>query len=132
MKLNEKIKLERTRQGLSQLKLGELLNVTQQAVAKWEKGVAEPDSENLVAMAKLFDVSIDYLLGRNEITAEEYAAGARAAVKKSLTPIEDDMLYAFRKVGEKLGEKGQRALIDVAEGMAGIKLTKVKRNADET
>ncbi|MGN0804559.1 MAG: helix-turn-helix domain-containing protein [Candidatus Coproplasma sp.] len=121
MKLNEKIKLERTRHNFSQLKLGEFLHVTQQAVAKWEKGIAEPDSENLIAMAQLFNVSTDYLLGCNNITDEEYAAGARATVRKNLTPIEDDMLYAFREVGKKLGEKGQQALIDVAEGMAGIK-----------
>lgn len=66
---------------------------------------------------------IEKALGINvySITAEEYAAGARATKKISITPIEDDMLYAFREVGKKLGEKGQRALIDVAETMAGIK-----------
>lgn len=116
MNLNEKIKQERTRKGLSQLKLGELLNVTQQAVAKWEKGTAEPDSENLVAMAKLFKVSTDYLLGA-DITAEEYAAGARATVKESITPLEDDLLYAFRQVGKLRGEAAQRAIVEMIEKM---------------
>ncbi|MGN0804990.1 MAG: helix-turn-helix domain-containing protein [Candidatus Coproplasma sp.] len=60
-------------------------------------------------------------INQNNITQEEYMAGARETIKKSITPLEDDMLYAFREVGKKLGEKGQRALIDVAETMAGIK-----------
>ncbi len=121
MNLSEKIKLERTRQGYSQLKLGEILNVTQQAVAKWEKGVAEPDSENLVAMSKLFNVSTDYLLGRNDFTPEERAAGLSHTRKEEITVLEEEMLFAFRAVGKKQGERGQRALIDVANGMAGIK-----------
>lgn len=66
--------------------------------------------------------SIEKALGINlYIDSQEREAGARATVKKSLTPIEDDMLYAFREVGKKLGEKGQRSLIEVAESMAGIK-----------
>lgn len=123
MKLYEKIKLERTRKNLSQLKLGEILNVSQQAVAKWEKGLSEPDSENLIALSKLFNVSTDYLLGRDELSPEERAQGVRETKKISISPIEDDMLYVFREVGKTLGEKGQRALIDVAESMAGIKDT---------
>lgn len=121
MNLSEKIKLERTRQGYSQLKLGEILNVTQQAVAKWEKGVAEPDSENLVAMSKLFNVSTDYLLGRNDFTPEERAAGARETIKKSITPIEDDMLYVFRQIGKHFGEQAQRDYITVGENMLKLK-----------
>lgn len=119
MNLSEKIKLERTRQGYSQLKLGEILNVTQQAVAKWEKGIAEPDNENLVAMSKLFNVSTDYLLGRDSFTPAERAAGMSHTRKEEITVLEEEMLYAFRAVGKKQGERGQRALIDVANGMTG-------------
>lgn len=57
----------------------------------------------------------------SQFTPEERAAGLSATRKESITPLEEDMLFAFRAVGKKLGEKGQRALIDVAEGMAGIK-----------
>ncbi len=64
MGLGERIKAERTKNNYSQASLGRLLGVTQQAVGKWEKGSAEPDSSALSRMADLFDVSIDYLLGR--------------------------------------------------------------------
>lgn len=56
-----------------------------------------------------------------ELTDEERTAGFTDKRKVTITPIEDEMLYAFREVGKKQGEKGQRALIDVAENMAGIK-----------
>lgn len=66
---------------------------------------------------------IEKALGINVVhfTAEERAAGLSETRRENITPLEDDMLYAFRAVGKKLGEKGQRTLIDVAEGMAGIK-----------
>lgn len=62
MLLNERIKAERQKLKISQLKLGELLSVSQQAVGKWEKGIAEPDSHNLVRLADLFNISVDTLL----------------------------------------------------------------------
>ena len=117
MTLSETIKTERLKKGLSQAKLGEILNVSQQAVAKWEKAIAEPDSTALKTMANLFEISLDYLLGHNEITPEERAAGASETKKISITPIEDEMLYLFREIGHKHGADAQRALITVAEKM---------------
>lgn len=106
--------------GLSQKQVAEKLNISQQTYSDYENDKTEPTMDMLIRLANLFGVSIDELLDR-DITAEEYAAGVRTTIKKSITPIEDDMLYAFREVGKKLGEKGQRALIEVAETMAGIK-----------
>lgn len=65
--LGDKIKTERMKIGISQAKLGEMLSVTQQAVGKWEKNIAEPDSNVLNELATLFNVSTDYLLSREEI-----------------------------------------------------------------
>ena len=106
--------------GFSQKQIADKLNISQQTYSDYENDKTEPTIDMLIQLANLFEVSIDELLDR-EITEEEYAAGARSTIKKSITPLEDDMLYAFREVGKKLGEKGQQALIDVAETMAGIK-----------
>lgn len=56
-------------------------------------------------------------LSSEAITAEEFASGMRATKKASITPIEEDMLDVFRKIGEKDGEERQRLLISMAEGM---------------
>ncbi|UZQ85079.1 helix-turn-helix domain-containing protein [Thermoclostridium stercorarium] len=65
--LSERIKELRNEKGISQSALANHLGLTQQAIAKWEKGIAEPDSEMLKKIATFFDVSVDYLLGRTDI-----------------------------------------------------------------
>ena len=61
VKVNEKIVSLRKKKGLSQQDLAEALNVSRQAVSRWETGVTIPSSENLKCIGKLFDVSIDFL-----------------------------------------------------------------------
>ena len=53
----------RTRQGLSQEELAEKVFVTRQAVSRWENGDTTPNTETLKLLSKLFDVSINTLLG---------------------------------------------------------------------
>ena len=55
----------RKERGLSQFELARQLNIDQTTVSKWEKGKALPDSRMLLRLSKLFDVSIDYLLGNS-------------------------------------------------------------------
>ena len=52
----------RKKANLTQSELGEKLNVTPQAVSKWENGLSEPDVETFKKMSELFSVSLDYLL----------------------------------------------------------------------
>lgn len=49
---------------MSQRQLAAVVNLTQQAVGKWESGIAEPDIDALGKMAEYFGCSVDYLLGR--------------------------------------------------------------------
>lgn len=56
------IAAHRQRLSLSQQGLAALMNVTHQAVSKWEKGLALPDTETLLALAKLFGTSMEALL----------------------------------------------------------------------
>lgn len=62
----EKIKRLRTEQHLSQKELAEKLEVSRQAIAKWETNRGIPDIENLKRIAQVFDVSIDYLVNDEE------------------------------------------------------------------
>lgn len=62
MTFAEKLKNSRKSVGLSQEQLAEKLCVSRQAVTKWESGRGIPDIENIKAISKLLDVSIDYLL----------------------------------------------------------------------
>ncbi len=60
-----RIKSLRQKKGLSQQELAKLLFVNQTAVSQWERGVTNPSTDTAIALASLFDVSVDYLLGRN-------------------------------------------------------------------
>lgn len=63
-----RIKELRKLNGYTQSKLAIILNVTQANLSGWELGKWEPDSKALAKMADLFNVSVDYLLGRDTRT----------------------------------------------------------------
>lgn len=52
----------RKERGLSQEDLADQLGISRQAVSKWERAEASPDTDNLICLAKLYNVSLDYLL----------------------------------------------------------------------
>lgn len=62
MKLEEKITLHRKRNGWSQEELAFRLDVSRQAVSKWEMGSSVPDLDKIIRMSDLFGVTTDYLL----------------------------------------------------------------------
>ncbi|MCD7772278.1 MAG: helix-turn-helix domain-containing protein [Oscillospiraceae bacterium] len=66
MALSEKLYALRKKSGLSQEQLAEELNVSRQAISKWESGNSIPESDKLVAISNYFNVSLDYLLKDDE------------------------------------------------------------------
>jgi len=62
MKFHEKLYELRKTGGLTQNELAEKLNVSRQAISRWELGTATPDVENLIAISDLFGVTLDELL----------------------------------------------------------------------
>ena len=68
--LNERIKKLRKKKGLTQLELAEKVHVTDKAVSKWETCEGNPEITILIELAKLFEVSLDYLLTGKESEKE--------------------------------------------------------------
>ena len=62
VKLGEKIQRLRKEKGISQEELAAQLSVSRQAVSKWELGESMPDTENVVRLSNLFEVTTDFLL----------------------------------------------------------------------
>lgn len=71
MKLCEKLYELRRAAGLSQEELAERLNVSRQAVSKWENGAAQPELSKLVELSRLYGVSVDVLLSLEEAEKAE-------------------------------------------------------------
>jgi transcriptional regulator with XRE-family HTH domain len=63
MTLGEHIQELRKERNLSQESLADKLNVSRQAVSKWETGLSNPDTKNLLLLAELFEISVDELVG---------------------------------------------------------------------
>lgn len=70
----------RTRSGYSQEALAEKVNVSRQAISKWELGLTLPDTDKIVALSKVFDVTIDYLL-KDEIKVNKDESLDRLVLK---------------------------------------------------
>lgn len=62
VEIAERLAARRKEAGLSQEGLAEKLGVSRQAVSKWERSESSPDTDNLIALAKLYGVSLDDLL----------------------------------------------------------------------
>lgn len=70
MTLPEKLTFLRKQNGLTQIELAEKLNVSRQAISKWEVGTAVPGIDSLKALGKLYGVTIDSLV--NDDTPPSY------------------------------------------------------------
>lgn len=99
------IKMYRKRAGYSQREVAEALHVTQGAVSSWEAGRWEPDKGNLAAMADMFGVSVDALIGRQ--TQIEPAPWKQIEVKPELVaedevmiPVVASLRCGFNSAGE--------------------------------
>ena len=64
--LNENIKKLRVARGLNQVEFAKILGVSKQCVSNWENDNVMPSIEMLVKIADFFNVTTDYVLGRNE------------------------------------------------------------------
>ena len=71
MEFAERLKILRKQEKLTQVQIAEKLEISQQAYAAWERGVKKPTQENLVKIAQVLNVSVDYLVGNSEEKIDE-------------------------------------------------------------
>ncbi len=90
MKLTEKIIRLRKENGWSQEDFAEKMDVSRQAISRWENGAAQPDAQNVLQISKLFGVTTDYLLN------DDYESDRDIPVVKSATE-ETESLFLKKK-----------------------------------
>lgn len=71
MGFSERLKESRKQARLTQVEIAEVLGISQPAYASWERGTKKPTQENLVKIAQILNVSVDYLVGNSEEKADE-------------------------------------------------------------
>ena len=101
----------RKKYGYSQEELADKLGLSRQAVSKWERAEASPDTDNLICLAKLYGVSLDELLATDEdietIVEEQVKDDSKKEESKEEAQddhaeIKDDKVVLFSKNGEKV------------------------------
>ena len=85
------MRLLREEKGISQQKLADMLNISQQAIFKYEKTSNEPDIDTLIKLADIFEVTVDYLIGNTEIREKNVKQNA-----VMLTESEIEHLHLWR------------------------------------
>ena len=95
----------RKRRHWSQDELAEKLAVTRQAVSRWENGETVPNTDTLKLMAQIFEVSVDYLLGREG--RPEPSAGRAVTF--------DDFTYAMQNETRDLTDMDKQILLSMAK-----------------
>ena len=71
MEFSERLKELRKQAGLTQVELAGKLGIVQSSYADWERGKKKPTQANLVRIAQILNVSVDYLVGNSEEKTDE-------------------------------------------------------------
>ena len=88
MGLGEKLSLLRKQRGMTQMELAEALDVSRQAVSRWEQGVSEPSTENLIKIGQLLGVPVDALVNGDAQSPPEADTQAAEAKPEAAAPEE--------------------------------------------
>ena len=102
MTFGQKLQGLRQRAGMSQDALAEQMNVSRQAVSRWERDETMPDTDKVVALADLFDVTTDYLL-RQQVQTHTPPRRETHATEPEKGDWTDKLAYLARTKGYLLG-----------------------------
>ena len=91
MTIGEKIQTLRKQYGMSQDQLADALNLSRQAVSKWENNESQPDIENLIEISNVFNVSTDYLI-------KDGYTSAITTTTRSTRKAENDTLFRASRI----------------------------------
>ena len=94
----------RKKQGITQEKLAEQLNVSRQSVSNWELDKSLPDTDKLFVLAQIYDVSLDYIAYGNENTIDDTQEQAheKAPISETESDISPNTVWTDIKKAESI------------------------------
>lgn len=130
----------RKARGFTQDSIAEKLNVSAQAVSKWENDMTSPDMDTLVKLAEIFDVTLDELMGRAVkktvyLAKPEETPAQPRALRVKIDSADGDKIWVnlpLELVKAFLPSNSMGGLIggDMAKAMEGIDFAKIVELAD--
>ena len=109
MTMGQRIAQKRKEQNLSQEALGEALGVSRQSISKWESDSSLPEIEKLVALSRLFEVSVGWLLGVEEEQPQE-SGGSDTLTEEQLKLVEEIVGRYIAAQPKPMSRRRKRAL----------------------
>ena len=106
----------RKQKGLSQEELADRLQVSRQAVSKWERGEASPDTDNLIELAKIYEISLDELVGLSSNNTKDNKEEDHIEDNKEGIHINDDGIHIHDDEGNEVEIKDHKVLMTDSEG----------------
>lgn len=94
--LGNKIKELRKSRGLSQIEFAKQLNVATGTVGNWEVDTRQPDYATLIRIADFFNVSVDYLLSREDYYGNPYRKEENAVPAAPASSLEENFIREYR------------------------------------
>ncbi len=127
MTLGKKLSNYRKLADLTQQQLGDYLNLSAQAVSKWENDLAEPDLSTLKALAGLYKVSLDELIDlSDEVQPALTAVGAHAVSSEAIADAVSTVIDEKLKTGPETLGYCMKCGIAVTEDNLGVREPIVK------
>ena len=111
MKTEEKLHTLRKQKGITQAELAEIMDVSRQAVSRWESGVAVPSIENLKRICSLYDVPLDYLLNDGDENDNQSTINRRSQTQLNAEVAEQESFASLSLENSNSEQKKKRKLI---------------------
>lgn len=108
MTTGQRIAAKRKEENLSQESLGEVLGVSRQSIYKWESDSSLPEIDKLVALSRLFHVSVGWLLG----VEEEPEAPDSGTLSESQMKLVEEILSRYQQASQSTLSEEQQAQVD--------------------
>ena len=110
MEFSERLKNLRKQAHLTQVDVAEKLGISQPAYASWERGAKKPTQDNLVKIAQVLNVSIDYLVGNSdEYLKEDELDNVELLFRMNSNGLTEEEKAIFKKELIEFMEKRKKA-----------------------
>ena len=92
MEFKELLKELRVENKMTARQLGDILNYSNSMIYEWEKGRSQPNIETLIELSKIFDISVDYLVGNSDELGN-------VGTTEQFSPEERELIKCYRAIG---------------------------------
>lgn len=115
--IGDKLRYLREKNGYTQRKVADFLNIDRSTYSYYETGKTRPDIETLKKLANLFHVSIDYIAENNvKLRNERAAYTTRTSSVEPLSDMEENIIQLYRNLAQEDRQKVGDAVIQILSG----------------